>query len=469
MSLLVPIALFGWMPVMLGLFALLPARRAVIAAFLIAWLFLPMAGYKLPGLPDYTKMTATCVGVLLGAAIFDAGRLFAFRPKWVDLPMAVWCLCPFASSLANGLGAYDGASAVLNQTIIWGLPYLIGRLYFTDLGDVRELAIGIFIGGLLYVPLCLYEIRMSPQLHTMIYGFHQHSFAQTYRWGGWRPTVFMQHGLMVGMWMSMASLVGIWLWTSDTLKRLLGIPMAYLVPVLLVTTVLCKSAGALALLIVGIGALFAARWTRSSIFLWCLIAAPPLYMGLRASGQWTGEGLVSLSARVMSEQRAGSLKFRMDNEDMLAAKALQRPILGWGGWGRARVFDERGNDISITDGLWIIALGNHGVVGLMALTVSLLLPAVLLACRWPTTVWGTPTGSGAVALAMVTVLYMIDNIPNGMVNPIFTLVAGGAITATSNRIGLQHIALSDRNCGIKSQSQRMRFSASDATQMFNRI
>ena len=48
---------------------------AVIAAFLIAWLFLPMAGFRLAGLPDYTKMSATTLGVLMGAALFDADRL----------------------------------------------------------------------------------------------------------------------------------------------------------------------------------------------------------------------------------------------------------------------------------------------------------------------------------------------------------------------------------------------------------
>ena len=58
------------------------------------------------------------------------------------------------------------------------------------------------LGGLIYVPLCLFEVRMSPQLHNMVYGFAQHSFGQTVRGGGWRPMVFMQHGLAVGLFMS---------------------------------------------------------------------------------------------------------------------------------------------------------------------------------------------------------------------------------------------------------------------------
>ena len=51
MTILVPIALFGWIPVVLMIFSLLPPRRAVIAAFISAWLFLPMAGYSDSGVP----------------------------------------------------------------------------------------------------------------------------------------------------------------------------------------------------------------------------------------------------------------------------------------------------------------------------------------------------------------------------------------------------------------------------------
>ncbi len=41
--------------------------------------------------------------------------------------MAVWCACPIASSLTNGLGLYDGLSASFGRFVMWGLPYLLGR------------------------------------------------------------------------------------------------------------------------------------------------------------------------------------------------------------------------------------------------------------------------------------------------------------------------------------------------------
>lgn len=424
MTIAVPIALFGWPLVVLGLFAALPTRRAVIAAFLFAWLFLPMASYAIEGLPNYTKTSATSYAVLLGVLLFDSARMMRLRPSWVDLPMAVWCVVPLATSLTNGLGAYDGVSSVVGQVVAWGVPWFIGRLYFSDLDGLRELAIGIFIGGLVYVPLCLYEIRMSPQLHDMVYGYHQHSFAQTKRFGGWRPTVFMQHGLAVGFWMASASLAGVWLWRSGVLRHIRGVSMSILVPMLVATTILCKSAGALALLAGGAGVLFATRWTRSPVWLALLIAAPVGYMAVRSTGEWSGRPLIAI-AEMISDERAGSLQMRLDNEDLLAEKAWDRPAFGWGAWGRNRVYDEQGRDLTTTDGLWIITFGQRGLIGLAALYLMLLLPAVLMVTQLPAAAWSSIDGAPAAAVAVLLVLFVCDSLFNAMPNPLYVLAAGG--------------------------------------------
>ena len=94
---------------------------------------------------------------------------------------------------------------------------------------------------------------------------------------------------MVGMWMASASLVGTWLWTAGGLRRLRGVPSALLVPALVLTSVLCKSAGALVLLAVGLITLFACRRLKSPIPLLVLamyhivvgyFAIAPLYESL---------------------------------------------------------------------------------------------------------------------------------------------------------------------------------------------
>ena len=428
MGFLVPVTLFGWIPFVILLFVFLPPRRAVIAAFLLAWLFLPMAGYGVPGLPDYTKMSATTAGVLLGAALFDADRLLSFRPRWVDLPMLVFCTSPFITSYLNGLGIYDGCSEIVRQFVTWGLPYFIGRIYFSDLEGIRELAIGIFIGGLIYVPLCLWEVRMSPQLHRWVYGFRQHSFYQNMRDGGFRPMVFMQHGLMVAMWMGATALIGIWLWKTRTVRKVWDIPMWVLIPAMLITVYLCKSRYALLLLIVGVTALYLVSWSRLRVLVVLMLMVPPVYTYVRAHGVVSGEGMITFAKDVFNQDRADSLAYRLNNENLIAEQAMKKPWVGWGSWGGYRVTDEYGKDI-VTDSLWIITLGKHGFIGLWALSAVLLLPMLLVCYDWRADLWTHPLVGPVVVLGMMVALYMFDHLMNGMVNPIFMLACGAVMSA----------------------------------------
>jgi hypothetical protein len=423
-SILVPIAMFGWIPVVLMLFALLPARRAVIVAMLFAWLFLPQAAYKVEGLPPYDKMTATCAGLILGAVIFDARRLLSFWPGWVDLPMAVWCLCPFISSLSNDLGAYDGLSAVFRQSVVWGLPYLIGRLYFNDLRGIGELAVGLVVGGLVYIPLCLLEIRISPQLHRILYGFAQNSFVVHVRYGGYRPMVFMPHGLIVAFWMGICAMMCFWLWMSGTLKRLWGMPMLLWLAALAFTLVLCKAMGPLLLFVLGCAVLMATKWRWGKVAVVLLALVPAGYVTLRVTHVISTEQLLSLFSFADAD-RLQSFEFRLKNEDMLLERAMQRPLVGWAGWGRARVFDENGTDLSVTDGLWIIVIGNYGLLGVSAIVVAYALPVLLLMRRYRWKVFAHPEAAPLVAFAVVLCLAGINNLPNADSNPVFMAVMGG--------------------------------------------
>jgi len=417
--------MFGWIPVVLYLFGSLPARRALIVSFIAAWLFLPQAAFPVPGLPDYTKMTATCYGVLLATIIFDVQRFSSFRFGWLDVPMLVWCLCPLVSSLTNDLGLYDGVSAVIAQTAIWGVPYYLGRVYLNDLDGLRKLAIGIFAGGLIYIPLCLFEIRFSPQLHRIFYGYHAHDFSQTIRYGGFRPTVFMEHGIMVGAWMMSAALIGVWLWKAGVIRQIWGITIGQLMAALLVTAVLVKSTGALILLAIGIVILFVAKWFRSAFGLLLLMLTISTYLYLAVTGTFVADQIVSSMSGVIPQERIASLEFRYNNEEMLSDKAREKIIFGWGGWGRSRVYDEWGKDISITDSLWIIAFGANGAVGVVSLTASLLLPAFGFLQRYPASLWFNRKVAPAAALAVLLALYMLDCLLNAMINPIYTLACGG--------------------------------------------
>lgn len=425
----VPLAMFGWPVLALLFFALLSPRRAIMASFLFAWLFLPIAEYKLlPGLPVYNRMTATNGIILFCLVVFDARRLLSFRPRLVDLPVAIWCASPFVSSLLNGLGPLDGLSSVFYQAVTWGIPHVIGRLYFTRMDELRDLAVAIVLGGLIYVPLCLLEMRMSPMLHSAVYGYHQHSFAQSLRFGGWRPTVFMEHGLMVGMWMCMSALTAVWLWKCGTLARLGRFQSFGVIVLLGGTAVGCKSTGALVLLLGGLLCLWLSRSVPKPVWLLALAAVAPLYCATRAPRLWSARE-IAVVADNLSEERANSLRFRLENEDMLTAKASTRPLFGWAGWGRSRVYDEFGNDLSVTDGLWVIQFGQYGVVGLVSMLAAFLMPVVTLVRRIPVRYWTGPAGPAA-ALAVMVSLYALDCIANAMINPIYMLAAAGVAGMT---------------------------------------
>lgn len=431
MSVTASLALFGWIPAILLLFALISPTRAVLIGFLGAWMFLPKIGVSIPGLPDYTKATAATLGVLLATLLFNASRLASTRLSILDAPMAVWCLCPFMASMANGLGAYDGVSGVVENTLLWGLPYFLGRVYLQNAHSLKEAALWIFVGGLVYVPLCLFEVRMSPQLNRWVYGFGVASVAYAEELGKWgsRPRVFMGDALTLGMFMTAAALAGLWLRLAGGQRRLRGYPMGFLVGAVIVTAVACKNMGALVLLALGVATLLLIRhgW---NLPVYAMIAAAPLYMTLRATGVMSGSHMVSLAGAI-HERRAASLQTRLDNEDRLVDKAMQRPLFGWGRWGRARVYDETGKDVTLSDGLWVLALGENGLVGLAAVTASLLLPSIAFVRRYPPKTWPRPAVAAGGILAVLVAMYAIDCLFNAMLNPIYFLAMGGL---TSNAL-----------------------------------
>ena len=51
--------------------------------------------------------------------------------------------------------------------------------------------------------LVIWEARMSPQINQQLYGFFAHDWLQHIR-NGFRPIIFLAHGLRVGIFLAMA-------------------------------------------------------------------------------------------------------------------------------------------------------------------------------------------------------------------------------------------------------------------------
>ena len=205
----------------------------------------------------------------------------------------------------------------------------------TDWESIKDLAWGVFLGGVIYIPLCWTEIVLSPQLHMWVYGWHPHDFIQSIRGNSYRPVIFMHHGLMVGMWMAAATLCGIGLWRLKMLEEIKPLWDRFKVPnwirpswvplFLLFTFVCCQSLGAFALFLQAMVVLFLSFRFKSVLPLLLLIAFPVCQMGMKVikKGEYSSNS-VDMIAK-FSEDRAASLEFRLINEKILVEKALEKP------------------------------------------------------------------------------------------------------------------------------------------------
>jgi hypothetical protein len=426
-------------------------RRHVVVAvlFVSGVLFLPevsesvlvdegntVEALAIPGL-TLTKYKVISLAVLLGVVLSKPVELLSIRLSWVDLPIVAWCIWPFLSASTappppdDSAWWKDGLYQTIAQTLHWGVPYLAGKMYFSNYTALRDLVCVYLAGAALYVPLCLFEVRMSPQLHFHVYGFAQHSFLQAIRFGGYRPMVFMHHGLAVSFFLVAATFIAFWLWWTDAARSLPSPGLQrhpalfpLFLATLFVTAVLSKSTGALALGIGGAGVFFvSARW-KTRLPLIGLLILPFVYISVRTTDTWSGADLVPVLEQVVGPERAESFAFRQRNEDLLIEKAFEGPALGWGGWGRNYVCDRKGKPLTVPDGLWIIALGQHGMGGLLDLYAAMLLPVLRFLWLQPPATWSRPWCAFGAACAMTVALHMLDNLLNGMHNPVFILMAG---------------------------------------------
>jgi len=101
-----------------------------------------------------------------------------------------------------------GLALFILLSVLWGIPYAIGRIYCGDRAGLDDVAAAVVIGGLVYVPFCIFEMLTRPDLHALLYGSYQAPLRAAARYGGWRPMVFLRHGLMVAFWMAAALLAG---------------------------------------------------------------------------------------------------------------------------------------------------------------------------------------------------------------------------------------------------------------------
>lgn len=425
-----------WPVVSIVLFLRLPPERALIWTLLGGYLVLPpVVRFDLPLVPPLDKATIPNLMAFLGCVLV-LGRKVTFLPDSAlgKLLLVLLVASPVATVLTNTepvvqgvtflppMAIKDALSVTINQ-VLFLLPFFLGRQFLASAAGLREMLLALVVAGLAYSVPIVIEARLSPQLNIWIYGFFQHSFEQMIRFGGFRPIVFLYHGLWVAFLILMtvaAALALVRLEPAELRPRYVMISL-WLVAIL----ILCKSVApvlyALALAPLILAAPVSLQVRVAAVLALVVI----LYPILRGAGLIPVEEMVARAA-AFDPDRAQSLGFRFTNEGMLLDRASEKPVFGWGGYGRGMVFDlETGRNLTVPDGRWIIVIGMLGWAGYIMEFGLLALPLVLLARQARRGRAGLSPHAGV--LALILAANMVDLLPNATLIPFTWLMAGALL------------------------------------------
>lgn len=411
----------------------LTASQIVIWLTLVPYLFLPERfAINLPGLPDIDKTAAVTIGLVLAFLLHREKFSAITRPSKRSSAIKVWVGSFFAlmvlgalftlftnreplfygPTVLPALRLWDSIS-LLSGLAFFVIPFFFAWRYLPTPTAHLELLRALVAMGLIYSLLMLVEIRLSPQLHTWLYGYFQHSFVQHIR-GGFRPIVFLQHGIAVGFFIFMAVLAALAQWKSTQETKWL-LASIWLFSVLAIS----KNMGAMVICIVSVILYVFATHRVKGLFAVTVALIVLIYPAFRQAELIPLEKVVDLAAAV-SPDRAGSLQYRLNNEDQLLSRAYIKPFGGWGGYARDQIFNNEGVRTSVSEGRWIQTIGSRGWLGYIALFGVLTVPIFL--ARKPISTAQTPPETTVLAIIMAgNLIYMI---PNSTLTPISWLVFG---------------------------------------------
>jgi hypothetical protein len=453
------IALLIWPVIALIIFATKPACQAVLWTILGAQLLLPEgAALKIPGVPQFDKVTIGNIAALVGYLVFAKAKMELFpRFSAIEVLILIFVVSPFATSELNAdiiarpdgaiasLGAYDGLSALVGQCLVL-IPFVLGRCLAWRTRANERVLVTLVTAGLLYSLPLLFEIRFSPQLHGWVYGYFPTDWYQEVRSGGFRPVVFMGHGLVASFFAMTSAVAAAALWRVQ--PRFGALPAGPVAGYLTTVLVLCQSFGAtLYGLFLTPLVRFASPRTQIRVAM-ILALAGVGYPFLRALDLVPTESMVSAVATI-SVDRSLSLQTRFEQEQQLLARALERPTFGWGRWGRSRVYnDDLNKDTSITDGRWIITFGQYGTLGFIA-EFGLLAISVLSAGSAVRRIRSKREQIFITTLALIVSINIIELLPNSTLLPWTFLIAGILLGTSEKATVLNQRYHSSSRVGVK--------------------
>jgi len=425
---------FSWPFVVLWMLVKYPTKQAIFTAIILSILLLP-TGFSIdpPLLPPLNKESITSLSLVV--FLFLLGKKLRVAKSGLITKLIIGYFgVIIISTLLNetpvmaggkflpGLTFYDAFSSIV-QTVIKIIPFFLGRYFFNSVKDNEGIFKILVLLALIYSLPMLYEFRFSPQLHRMAYGYHATDFVQQMRDGGFRSGVFIGHGLPLSFLISTCVIVTMALHKNK-------IPITRLAPLMIIaylSAILILSKTWSALLYTGLATLFIYKLAPSKQTKWALlIAAIVMLYPVGKILQIIPEKEVISTINEYNTDRGQSLEFRFEHEKALLNRALERPYFGWGGWGRNRIYDNTGKDISITDGAWIIQFGIYGGVGFLFYYAIFITP-LYYAVKNVKYIKESKDQIYFATLAIILAICLIDSVPNANMGPMHLLLAGALL------------------------------------------
>ena len=362
--------LLAWPIIAVMIYRVMDIVPATFWVIVGGYMLLPVGtSIDLPFIPPLDKSSISTLSALFGCMFIKKFNVTLLPRAGIErLFVIVIVTIPIITTFTNmdpvfdgevwqeSLSVRDAFSSVVRSYLLF-LPFILGSQIITKEEDLITFYKLLMLAGLIYSLPILFEIRMSPKLHDWIYGFFPHSWGQQYRFGGFRPVVFMGHGLLVAMFITISLGSALILWKKNI--RTFGMPPVIFVLYLTVILILCKTIGALFL---GFVLLFLISFFPLAVIkrlTYVLIACVIIYPLMLITDIFPSDQLIDLVASFNAD-RAQSLAYRFYNEGVILQHTMEKFLFGWGGWGRSFP------NASIPDGYWIIVLSVSGFVGFVA-------------------------------------------------------------------------------------------------------
>jgi hypothetical protein len=423
--------------VALLLFRFLAPSRAVAATCFVGWLILPVGnfpagstgtvfpywivGVAVPSDMLLTKMWWPPVVSLAGALWVDRQNLARWRPGWADVPIAMWCSWPILQWPLVENPEPKPWIASLYLSAAWGVPWLLGRIYFCGKDGGRQLIAWMVAGMTVIVPIALVEGAFGPKFYEWFYGLHPFRFDGVQRYVGFRPLGFFEDGNQYGIWVAATALAAVWFWKTSIDPRWRGRLLAAAV-LSLAIALLSQSLGAVLLLCAGLALSLTInrslmRWVFS-LFLLLIVSGGVVYLSgkvpLRALAEKTVVG--RRMVETMRSSGRGSFIWRIARDQTALPLISAHPIVGTAQWDWWRKNNER------PWGLAFLILGQFGLIGLVLAFGATLTPALrALATTRPA---GELSMDPATPLAVIVLMASADALLNSFLFYPVILFAG---------------------------------------------